>query len=677
MLPLCSHQLVSLARSVVSTETLTRIIGDNEPMSTPGNELDSQGSIRPAYDVFISFNSADLKAAEEIYEQLRKEGWRPWKYDRDSHPGESWAEAIGDQLDQVPCAIFLLSKNATKSDSYVLNEITMAFRRKRKKPLHILRFDLDGSPLTGEAEFFFSRFTPVNPNVTNWRDDIPKLIQAARRGIGEVQPPPGYPESGAARIVLLYKRGAHPDEQLLRWLEGEYTARGHQVFIDRHLTVGMEWATEIGHRIREADVVIPLLSPASVQSEELAGELEMAREEAEKRHGKPRLLPIRVNYEKELPPGLAVILDRLQYFLWKGPQDSHRLMAELVNALLHQAPVKPIPRPEGAVQLDSQFYIVRPTDRAFQEALARRDSVVLIRGARQVGKTSLLARGLQQARAAGARVVLTDFQKLNASDLESTEKFFRTLGGWVARQLKLDVSPDDIWSAGSGPSMNFTDYVLEEVLEKPPSPLVWAMDEVDRLFTCPFASEVFGLFRSWYNDRVLSPHLPWDRLTLAIAYATEAHLFITDMNQSPFNVGTRLALEDFTPAQVAELNRRYGSPLRNEAALQRFYGLVGGHPYLANRGLYEMAQRKLGLPAFEAEAEREDGIFGDHLRRILVLLAKDSQLCDVVRAVLRGQPCATDESFYRLRSGGVMTGDSARDVRPRCQLYARYLERHL
>jgi hypothetical protein len=90
-----------------------------------------------------------------------------------------------------------------------------------------------------------------------------------------------------------------------------------------------------------------------------------------------------------------------------------------------------------------------------------------------------------------------------------------------------------------------------------------------------------------------------------------------------------------------------------------------------------MAQRKLDLAAFRSWAEREDGIFGDHLRRILVLLARDPQLCDVVRGVLQGKPCPTPESFYRLRSAGVMAGDSARDVRPRCQLYAAYLERHL
>jgi hypothetical protein len=45
--------------------------------------------------------------------------------------------------------------------------------------------------------------------------------------------------------------------------------------------------------------------------------------------------------------------------------------------------------------------------------------------------------------------------------------------------------------------------------------------------------------------------------------------------------------------------------------------------------------------------------------------------------MLRGKPCPTPESFYRLRSAGLMTGDSASDARPRCQLYATYLEKHL
>ncbi len=185
------------------------------------------------------------------------------------------------------------------------------------------------------------------------------------------------------------------------------------------------------------------------------------------------------------------------------------------------------------------------------------------------------------------------------------------------------------------------------------------------------------MFRSWHNKRALDPHGPWARLTLAIAYATEAHLFITDLNQSPFNVGTRLTLDDFQPDQVADLNRRYGSPLQNPEQLARFAELVNGQPFLVRRGLYELATQNISFDTFATQADRDEGLFGDHLRRILISLVKDRTLLEVMRAILQGHRQPDSESFYRLRSAGVMAGDSAADARLRCRVYANYLRRHL
>jgi hypothetical protein len=354
-------------------------------------------------------------------------------------------------------------------------------------------------------------------------------------------------------------------------------------------------------------------------------------------------------------------------------------VAELTGSLRN--PPRPAPAKldpiGGAVPLDSQFYIWRQSDDEFREAIARRDSIVLVKGARQMGKTSLLARGLQQARETGARVVLTDFQTLNAAHLESADALFRALAEWIADQLDLEVLPEEVWDNRRGASINFQRYLRREVLGRLEEPLVWGLDEVDRLFPFPYASEVFGLFRSWHNARSLDPKAPWSRLTLAIAYATEAHLFITDLNQSPFNVGTRLTLVDFTFEQVVDLNQRYGGPLRDEAEVARYYRLVGGHPYLAGRGLREMVTHDLSISGFEAEADRDEGVFGDHLRRLLVLLVRDPELCEVVRGALRGRPCPSPELFYRLRAAGVMAGETHRDARMRCQLCSTYLERHL
>lgn len=331
----------------------------------------------------------------------------------------------------------------------------------------------------------------------------------------------------------------------------------------------------------------------------------------------------------------------------------------------------------GAVPLDSKFYIVRSTDAEFQAAIARRDSIVLVKGARQVGKTSLLARGLQMAREQGTRVVLTDFQSLTADCFESPQALYLALAGFIADQLDLDVFPDEVWHPKLSSSVNFERYLRREVLGRIDSPLVWGLDEIDQLFTCDFGSEVFGLFRSWHNKRALDPSGPWRRLTLAIAYATEAHLFINNLNQSPFNVGTRLALDDFTREQVEELNNRYEDPLKTAAEIDRFLDLVGGHPYLVRRGLYEMTVHGTSLDSLEKQSDQDEGPFGDHLHRILVSLTQDRELLEIVKGVLRGEPCPNPESFYRLRSAGLMSGDSTQTVQPRCKLYANYLGRHL
>ena len=333
--------------------------------------------------------------------------------------------------------------------------------------------------------------------------------------------------------------------------------------------------------------------------------------------------------------------------------------------------------PGGALPLHSQLYITRRADDDFHAAMARRDSIVLIKGARQVGKTSLLARGLQQAREAGMAVVLTDFQHLAATAFESFEKLLLMLAELIADQLELDSPPQNRWNSLLSPTSNFERYLRREVLARISSPLVWALDEVDRLFRFDYASEIFGLFRSWHNLRALDPAGPWPRLTLALVYATEAHLFITDLNQSPFNVGTRLTLEDFTPEQVAELNRRYGAPLQSEHEVARFFALVGGHPYLAQRGLYEMTHLGLDYAAIEAQADHDEGVFGDHLRRMLASLERDEGLCEALRRVLQGGLGLTAADFYRLRSTGMLSGASPQEARPRCELYERYLKKQL
>ncbi|MES2460177.1 MAG: AAA-like domain-containing protein [Armatimonadota bacterium] len=332
----------------------------------------------------------------------------------------------------------------------------------------------------------------------------------------------------------------------------------------------------------------------------------------------------------------------------------------------------------GAVPLESRFYIRRTTDDEFSRAILRQDSIVLVKGPRQVGKTSLLSRGLQAARNAGRRVAVLDFQKLAARQYESTEALYLAMAGHLYERLELDTPPSSVWNADAGPNDNFERYLRRHVLRSggENTQLVWALDEIDLLFQQTYSSEVFALFRSWHNERALDPDGPWGRLTLCISYATEAHLFITDLNQSPFNVGTRLSLDDFTPAQVAELAQRHGGLLEQPADCERFLRLVGGHPYLVRRGLNELAGGAHNLTSLETNAAGDASPFNDHLRRLLFLLNRENDLELAVREVLEGRPCPAGAPFYRLRSAGVILGDTPETARLRCGLYARYLESH-
>jgi DNA-binding winged helix-turn-helix (wHTH) protein len=333
--------------------------------------------------------------------------------------------------------------------------------------------------------------------------------------------------------------------------------------------------------------------------------------------------------------------------------------------------------PGGALPLHSPLYISRPADDEFCDAIARGDSIVLVKGPRQVGKTSLLARGLEAARVLGATVLLIDFQHFGAEAFESADKLLSAMAELIAYQIKLPAQPPESWNNRLSPNSNFERFLKREVLASDECQFVLALDEVDRLFNHVYASEIFGLFRSWHNLRALYPQGPFMRLTIAIAYATEAHLFISDLHQSPFNVGTRLALEDFTGEQLAELNGRYGHPLADNEQIVRFHRLIGGHPYLAQRGLYELYQKRTDLSALEKKADQDDGPFGDHLHRLLVSLSLDQGLLAELRAFLLSGSTLSNSAFYRLRSAGVLSGDTAAEPRPRCEIYERYLKTHL
>jgi hypothetical protein len=107
------------------------------------------------------------------------------------------------------------------------------------------------------------------------------------------------------------------------------------------------------------------------------------------------------------------------------------------------------------------------------------------------------------------------------------------------------------------------------------------------------------------------------------------------------------------------------------------WGWVCGHPYLERRTLHDLASKVFTLEEWVSSAARDDGPFGEHLRRLWVALDRDPALREVVRVLLVENRTPDDFSFYRLRAGGLLTGDCPERAQARCPLYKAYLQRRL
>src|SRR6185312_12810832 len=207
--------------------------------------------------------------------------------------------------------------------------------------------------------------------------------------------------------------------------------------------------------------------------------------------------------------------------------------------------------------------------------------------------------------------ILSSFQLLHEDHV------MRVLAAMLAKQSKFDYDFKNEWLDVFGPSVNFDNF-MRSLLEESPVPLVWFMDEADRLFSTPFSNDFFGVVRSWHNARARDPKGPWGRFTVVIGYATEARLFIRDLNQSPFNVGRQIQLKNFTVEQVSDLNERFGKPIVRWSDLDALHFLTAGQPFLTRRSLELIATGKMSFSTLIETADRDDGPFADHLKRMLI-----------------------------------------------------------
>ncbi|MFN7927752.1 MAG: AAA-like domain-containing protein [Blastocatellia bacterium] len=502
-----------------------------------------------------------------------------------------------------------------------------------------------------------------------------------------------------ARIFISYKCDVSPDAEVANELVQLLRAQHHQVFIDHSMPPGSLWAKRIEEELTQADFLVLLLSEHSVLSEMVKAEIETAHRLGKAQQGRPRILPVRLDYHEPLQYPLSAYLNAISWALWTAEQGTPQLIEALQRGIegrdllgtgkhLNASGNKNIPPPfpaaqplsldlpEGTIDIDSNFYIQRTTDQTALDAIKRRNGVTItIKGPRQMGKSSLLMRAIQTAMDEGKRVAFLDFQLFDKNALASADQFFQQFCSWLSDELEMENRVAEYWSLPLGNSQRCERYMSRYLLKELDCPLVLAMDEVESIFETEYRTDFFSMLRSWHNGRAKPTTPIWKRLDLALVTSTEPYQLIENLNQSPFNVGEVIDLRDFTPAEVIELNQRHRSPFTADG-IARLLALLNGHPYLTRRALYLVASGRLASHDLFAHATDDQGPFGDHLRYHLFRLHKQDALVQGLRQVIHHQTCQDQKIFFRLRGAGLVRREGNTEF-PRCQLYADYFQEYL
>lgn len=344
----------------------------------------------------------------------------------------------------------------------------------------------------------------------------------------------------------------------------------------------------------------------------------------------------------------------------------------------------------GTLPPSAPSYVERAADRALLEALASgRYAYVL--NARQMGKSSLCVRTIARLEERGTRTAFVDLTRIGGRNV-TAEQWYAGLLGEIGRGLGDRATLLSHWKAHPelGPMQRFFGALREATLASE-SPVVVFIDEIDATRSLPFSTdEFFAGIRECFNRRTQDPAMA--RLAFClIGVAIPADL-MSDAKLTPFNVGERIVLRDFSAAEAAALAAGLGSG--GEAMMARIHHWTAGHPFLIQSLGRRAAEVGARTPAdvdrlvaadlFEARARDTNVNLADVGNRVLNSyddpegIAKyRADVLSLYERVLKGKPVADDESnrlVAVLKLAGLVKTEGG-TLRVRNPIYGRVFDR--
>jgi AAA-like domain len=342
----------------------------------------------------------------------------------------------------------------------------------------------------------------------------------------------------------------------------------------------------------------------------------------------------------------------------------------------------------GTVSADALSYVRREADQELFEHAAAGDFCYVLMP-RQTGKSSLMLHTVAQLKKKRIRSVVIDLQGKIERGM-APDAFFAGLVGECIRQLKLPVQLDRWWREYGLLSaiQRFATFVADEVLPRAQKRVVVFIDEIDSTLNLNFSDDVFAAIRALYNERARNP--AFKRLTFVLLGVAAPQDLIKDRARSPFNVGHRIELKDFTLAEAGRLIG--GLPLEDKTAasrcLERVMDWTAGHPYLtqkvcaalaADEQVHRGARRvdELIEALFFSDETWSDVNLANVRDRIVEDKDNPAALLELYHRILVDERVLDDERcpvHTRLKLSGLVRVIPGGGLRPRNKIYERVFD---
>jgi hypothetical protein len=188
----------------------------------------------------------------------------------------------------------------------------------------------------------------------------------------------------------------------------------------------------------------------------------------------------------------------------------------------------------------------------------------------------------EQLKAEGVATVTIDLSQMG-SQLDA-ETWYLGLLTTIEDSLELETDVIEWWEKHKhlGMTQRFTVFLSQVLLSAIQAQIVVFIDEIDTTLSLDFTDDFFVAIRYLYNVRADIPELK--RLSFVLIGVATPDDLIADPQRTPFNIGQRVDLTDFTFEEAQPLTKGLDlSPEKAEKVLRWVMKWTSGHPYLTQR----------------------------------------------------------------------------------------------